>query len=824
MISKDRDVVELIIRNENCTTKNYDTEEEDDDNNNSTFAFTLTKSNDNNDNKLNKTMDEYELVTQQQQKQQQLNIDLDNIHAIEQIFRQSLDRQIEGVVLFFLQEQGEISRKLSYLSIQKSSLSDLDMLATQNLLLRYNAIGEDILRLIHFVELNVMAVRKILKKHDKLYKSNKISTFYLSKSFMDGYDSHLEQLYHYGGISAVVASLKIAFYELNHHYRFLEYQPSENLLLSSISEKGEHDVDEEKKQSMDLDESSRKDDAEEGYSRENQSVNSGIGNDLSTWSPSRYLRKSSVLASTVGHTDYSTMWSSVSSFLQPEQPILVRIEIARRALNQSKEYVDVLAAQLMMDGLDTDSEQLLVEQDTKKELAKTKYQQISSFLNLVSTFLYMTNYYIVAPTCGPYAEQLGSSSAMSGIIIGMTPLAALIASILYAWWSNHSYKSALLFASFCCIMGDLLYALALHYNSLNMVIIGRYLNGFGSARAINRRYIADTFSRRERTAASAAFVSAGALGMAFGPATAAILGRLSYDGDMITVYTSPGWFMFILWTNYFVLTWLYFEDPACQKEKLAEKKDDDVRAAGYDEKKSLLSYQNDKKYEVSDSGIPKREIKLPSLWKNVPVMSTLWNYFVLKVVLECLLSSSAMLTSFYFNWDMTSSGSLLAILGLLMFPANLLVAKLSRQYDEREMIMGTLYLILFGTIGILYFWHETYTTIQYVIFAIFIFLGTNALEGPNMSLLSKTIPLEWAKGTFNSGLLATEAGTFGRVVGDGFISVVSFLSSDFEMLNGIYIPLLILVFMTIVVMIKLFPQLEPKDDEEEDDDTDEEFT
>jgi MFS family permease len=51
-----------------------------------------------------------------------------------------------------------------------------------------------------------------------------------------------------------------------------------------------------------------------------------------------------------------------------------------------------------------------------------------------------------------------------------------------------------------------------------MVLIGRFLNGFGSARAINRRYIADTFSKADRTAASADFVTSGALGMAMGPA------------------------------------------------------------------------------------------------------------------------------------------------------------------------------------------------------------------------------------------------------------------------------------------------------------------
>jgi len=129
----------------------------------------------------------------------------------------------------------------------------------------------------------------------------------------------------------------------------------------------------------------------------------------------------------------------------------------------------------------------------------------------------MTNYYIVAPTSGLYAARLGSTEALSGIIIGMTPWAALVSSILYSWWANHSYKSALIFASACSLIGNVLYALALPCNSLTMVIIARLLNGFGGARAINRRYIADVFTSHERTAASVAFVTAVALGMTVGP-------------------------------------------------------------------------------------------------------------------------------------------------------------------------------------------------------------------------------------------------------------------------------------------------------------------
>ena len=44
-----------------------------------------------------------------------------------------------------------------------------------------------------------------------------------------------------------------------------------------------------------------------------------------------------------------------------------------------------------------------------------------------------------------------------------------------------------------------------------------------------------------------------------------------------------------------------------------------------------------------------------------------------------------------------------------------------------------------------------------------------------MAMLSKVVSPRLAKGTFNSGLLSTEAGTIGRVVGDMFITVTSSL-------------------------------------------------
>ena len=214
-----------------------------------------------------------------------------------------------------------------------------------------------------------------------------------------------------------------------------------------------------------------------------------------------------------------------------------------------------------------------------------KVSRISNILNLLSTFLFLTNYYIVAPSSGRYASKLGGNEALAGLIIGMTPIAALASTILYSWWTSHSYKAALIFASTCSIVGNILYALGLPCNSILLVMVGRLLTGFGSVRSINRRYIADCFSRDERTAAFAAFVTAGALGMVAGPALAAILDLVTPENNIFwSAENAPGWIMCVIWSIYLILLVLKFQDPPRNGDT---PKSTDVEITG--EKEALLS-------------------------------------------------------------------------------------------------------------------------------------------------------------------------------------------------------------------------------------------
>jgi hypothetical protein len=144
-------------------------------------------------------------------------------------------------------------------------------------------------------------------------------------------------------------------------------------------------------------------------------------------------------------------------------------------------------------------------------------------LNLLSCYLFMMNTYIIEPSSAYYANALGSSDAMSGIMMGMAPWFALLSAVGYSVWTNASYKQPILFAGTLMVIGNTLYGVAYSYESMQMCLIGRAISGFGAPRIINRRYVADATPFKLRTMSSAAFALTTALGAASGPGIAILL-------------------------------------------------------------------------------------------------------------------------------------------------------------------------------------------------------------------------------------------------------------------------------------------------------------
>jgi MFS family permease len=211
---------------------------------------------------------------------------------------------------------------------------------------------------------------------------------------------------------------------------------------------------------------------------------------------------------------------------------------------------------------------------------------------------------------------------------------------------------------------------------------------------------------------------------------------------------------------------------------------------------------------VSITSTPSASPPLSSLWQNIPVVASLIIYIVLKLVLECLITASSTIAQWYFHWDSTKNGFYLAALGLLMFPTNFLVGQMSYRYEDRELIVLSEVMMLIGVAGIISY--GDYTVFQFILGGVIIFISTNVLEGVNMALLSKTIPKSFAKGTFNSGLLATEAGTLGRALGDIFITVVGLPGIQY-VLNWTFVPLLMICLLTILYTLRSYRHLTTND-------------
>jgi hypothetical protein len=88
------------------------------------------------------------------------------------------------------------------------------------------------------------------------------------------------------------------------------------------------------------------------------------------------------------------------------------------------------------------------------------------------------NYYIVVPSSDDYAEQLHAPATLCGVIIGSMPLAAIVSALVYSWWSNFSYTAPLIVSTLILMAGNLMYALALYFNSIWLLLLGRFLCGY----------------------------------------------------------------------------------------------------------------------------------------------------------------------------------------------------------------------------------------------------------------------------------------------------------------------------------------------------------
>lgn len=646
-------------------------------------------------------------------------------------FSRLLDEQIEKIVLFLLKRQGQLATRLSVLgdhgdeSLSRGPHYDSIVEIREG----YREVGRDLLRLLFFVEMNAIGLRKILKKIDKRF-GYKFTNYYVKTRANHPY-SQLRQVFKHVGISAVVGSI------------------SRNLA----------DLKDDQRQ-------------------------------------------------------YASIYDHPT--LHISDPIIESIKAAENRLMNSTDFLHYLGkhAFIIQDELPSHSSQ--------ENNVNERYHFMSLVLNLVNTFLYMVNTYIIVPTADNYSLSLGAAATVCGVVIGSMAVAQVFSSVYFSAWSNKSYIRPLIFSSVVLLMGNTLYALAYDLDSIYVLLVGRVFCGLGSARAVNRRYISDCVPPKLRMKASAGFVSAGALGMACGPALACLFQRkfiifkLTFNED-----TLPGWFMAFSWFIYLLWLWLSFKEPPLEKEEIIVQhiaSSDTIVETGVFEPLLLGSEKSqqdeDEQQECDD---PSEELAEESREPVTSIMSAyrlltpsvkvqLIIYFMLKYAMEILLAESSVITSYYFIWSTNKVAMFLACLGLTVLPVSIFVGSyISNLFEERQVLLASEIMVC---LGILLSFQVIipYSAPQYILSAILTFVSAEVLEGVNLSLLSRVMSSRLSRGTYNGGLLSTEAGTLARVVADGTITIAGYWGMS-KLLNITLLPSLFICISTIVATLSIYNSL-----------------
>ncbi|CAD6262631.1 unnamed protein product [Miscanthus lutarioriparius] len=645
-------------------------------------------------------------------------------------FSRILDDQIERIVLFLLQQQGHLASRIEELGEKRAVLlEEYDISQVYQLHDAYREVGLDLVKLLHFVDVNATGIRKILKKIDKRF-GYKFTDYYVTTRANHPY-SQLQQVFKQVGIVAVVGALSRNLEYLQHH---------------------------------------------EG--------------------------------------------SFVSIYDRPavtlKDPIIDQVNHAVQKLMHATNFMQFLGQHslIVQENAQSGSEDLVDDQN---------YHFMSLMLNLVNTFLYMVNTYIIVPTADDYAVSLGAAATVCGVIIGSMAVAQVFSSVYFSAWSNKSYFKPLVFSSIMLFLGNMLYALAYDLNSLIVLLIGRLLCGLGSARAVNRRYISDCVPLKMRLQASAGFVSASALGMACGPALAGFL-QIKFKIYSLTFNQStlPGWVMCIAWFIYLLWLWLTFKEPEhFTKTLVNEQPLESGRQGnsnleeglaqplllGIEQRQGENSEDNDDTEVASESSHePATSIASAYRLLTPSVKAQLLIYFMLKYAMEILLSESSVVTTYYFSWSTSVVAIFLAILGLTVLPVNAIVGSyITNLFEDRQILLASEVMVLIGIIMSFRF-TPRYSIPQYVISALITFVFAEVLEGVNLSLLSRVMSSRLSRGTYNGGLLSTEAGTLARVVADATITAAGYLGTDL-LLNVTLLPSLVICIVSIAATLYTYNNL-----------------
>ena len=605
-------------------------------------------------------------------------------------------------------ESGSIDQSLDSYSIMDSTIDTYDtdaMLVDES---HYRQLGQDILELYAFVGTNSIALRQILIRYDCLIRTLNgppVGPWYITQRRNQSRQAQQQQLYErtFRRMRNLTTSFEAVFTRrqlilLANKYTIHILPEDENYahLFHLQTSQMEHHI-----QNAQL--------AMDGTMNGPWAIEDSLMHTLQYYFLAGSLSVDLMMVPSFIRTRGATLKSDLRYFQEWRETQLV-VAVVEEGMD-----VDDL-----MIGLRANANRASAHAHESKRLKDVLTPSL--ILNFTAQLLYMMNHYIIEPSSTQYIRELGGNVALSGMLIGVTPWAALISAFAYSHWSNKSFKAPLLCASLFLTIGSFVYANALKFNSIPLAMIGRCLTGLGAPCGLNIRIIADTVSSRHRTAISAIFVTVSAMGMSLGPGIAVLLDYIYVEvhlpifGDfIINGLTGPGYLMSLIWFVYTICLVLKFEDEErigiqeiAERTKSVEayhppppvscSSGGNVSPTSSTKSVATEFGADDGMYDDRDRDRDGGEEEPPSALINDATLVCMTLKFIGKFVVEILGCSVSLITMHRYQWSVKNIGSLSFVNGCLIIPISTGVGYLSQYYSDRTLLVGLLCMALTGVL------------------------------------------------------------------------------------------------------------------------------
>jgi hypothetical protein len=469
-------------------------------------------------------------------------------------FKDALDAEIKKIYIFFAGKERELYVSInSHLHI-KQSYESFSLANIKKEIIEINKISSIALSVSKFIHLNMISIKKILKKFDKNFQHifGRITFPFIQKKLELKHSDllYILNLKIIDEVSAIIEDLmrelkKLTGQKSGRVSRRLSKPNSHKILSNSDYEKQDFSDN-----LIFSNQNAIKTELEEMRSIFSQlesniflidELNHNFRNSFKEWT---FHLKNSNKAYNNGYS--ITAKASIIGLPAAENNLDLRSgSYARSELNSYRKK-------------SLDSEILFTSENLN-----------NIYLTFVHSFMFMFAYSIVIPTNCIFMNKIGESKYNSGLALGMTPIGTIFSLFLDRKITDYSYKKPLILSASLYILSAILYIIAGSVKSFTLVLLSRFILGVGSFRLLNRTYLTLFVGQSKISQYLLKFQLCSLVGLASGPLFSVLLSLIGQSevfedqrlNGIFNECTLPAWLLLVLNCVLVLLVIVYYTEP-----------------------------------------------------------------------------------------------------------------------------------------------------------------------------------------------------------------------------------------------------------------------